>query len=97
MLCYELGIDIQGGELTWIKGPYPTGKQPNIKNFYAVLVHFLKHYEHVEANNGWHTNKVKCPLNNIAPVKKLAMQRQVRSCHKTINSRLKNWVILPSF
>ncbi len=28
-----------------------------------------------------HPNKVKCPLNDIAPAKKLAMQAQVRARH----------------
>ena len=41
-----------------------------------------------------HPNKVKCPLKNIAPTEKLAMQARVWARHKMINGRLKNWGIL---
>jgi hypothetical protein len=81
-----------GGNLVWIQGRYPT----DIKIFNAVLTNFLEWYERVEANDGYHghPNKVKCPLNDIAPAEKLAMQARVRARHKTINGCLKNWGIL---
>jgi hypothetical protein len=94
-LRYELGVDIRGGNLVWIQGPYPAGKWPDIKIFNAILTNFLERYERVEANDSYHghPNKVKCPLNDIAPAEKLAMQARVRARHKTINSCLKNWGI----
>jgi hypothetical protein len=95
-LRYELGVDIRGRTLVWIQGPYPAGKWPDIKIFNAVLANFLERYERVEADDGYrgHPNKVKCPLNDIAPAEKLAMQARVRARHETINGRLKNWGIL---
>ena len=95
-LRYELGVDIRGGNLVWIQGPYSAGKWPDIKIFNAVLANFLERYERVEADDGYrgHPNKVKCPLNDIAPAEKLAMQARVRVRHETINGRLKNWGIL---
>ncbi len=95
-LQYKLGVDIRGGNLVWIQGPYPAGKWPDIKIFNAILANFLERYERVEADDGYrgHPNKVKCSLNNIAPAEKLAMQARVRARHETINGRLKNWGIL---
>jgi hypothetical protein len=95
-LWYELGIDIRGGNLVWIQGPYPAGKWPDIKIFNAILANFLERYERVEADDSYrgHPNKVKCPFNDIAPAEKLAMQARVRARHETINGRLTNWGIL---
>ena len=95
-LRYELAVDIRGGNLVWIQGPYPAGKWPDIKISNAVLANFLKRYEQVETDDGYcgHPNKVKCPLNDIAPAEKLEMQACVRARHETINGRLKNWGIL---
>jgi hypothetical protein len=95
-LWYKLGVDIQGGNLVWIQGPYPAGKWLDIKIFNAILANFLERYERVVADDGYcgHPNKVKCPLNNSVPAKKLVMQARVRARHETINGRLKNWGIL---
>ncbi len=95
-LRYELGIDIRGGDLVWIQGPYSAGKWPDIKIFNAILANFLERYERVEADDGYcgHPNKVKCPVNDITPAEKLAVQARVRARHETINGRLKNWGIL---
>jgi hypothetical protein len=41
-LRYELGVDIRGGNLVWIQGPYPAGKWPDIKIFNAILANFLE-------------------------------------------------------
>ncbi len=98
-LRYELGVDIRGGSLVWIQGPYPAGKWPDIKIFNALLANFLEWYEQVEADDGYrgHPNKVKCPVSDIAPAKKLAMQARVRARHETINGRLKIGEFSPKF
>jgi len=59
-------------------------------------VHFLKPYKCIEANGGYrrHADKVKCPKNNVNPIKNLKMQGHVRAHHKTLNGCLKNWGIL---
>jgi hypothetical protein len=66
-LCYELGIDILMGNLVWIQGTYPAGAWPV---FTSCLAHFLEPHKRVEANDSYrrHTDKVKCPKNNINPV-----------------------------
>jgi hypothetical protein len=93
---YGLGVDIRGGNLVWIQGPYPASKWPDIKILNAILANFLERYECVEADDSYHEhpNKVKCPLNDIDPAEKLGMQARVRVRHKTINSCLKIWGIL---
>ncbi len=95
-LRYKLGVDILMGNLVWIQGPYPAGAWPNIKIFTSCLAHFLEPYECVEANDGYrgHADKVKCPKNNVNPVKNLKMQGRIRVRHKMLNRRLKNWGIL---
>jgi hypothetical protein len=94
--CYKLGVDILMGNLVWIQGPYPAGAWPDIKIFTSSLAHFLKPYKRVEANDGYHghVDKVKCPKNDVNPVKNLKMQSRVRTHHKMLNGRLKNWGIL---
>ncbi len=90
-ISYELGADILAGNLMWISGPYPAGKYTDIAIFKDVLTHCLKPGEQVEADNGYvgHTDKIKCPNNDCNPAGKLAMQGRARSCHETLNGRLK--------
>jgi hypothetical protein len=84
------------GELIWIQGPYPTGACPDIKIFTSCLAHFLEPGERVEADDGYrgHADKVKCPKNDVNPIKNLKMQGRVRARYETLNGRLKNWGIL---
>ncbi len=95
-LCYELGVAILMGNLVWIQGPYPAGAWPNIKIFTSCLVHFLEPYKRIEADDSYrrHADKVKCPKNNVNPVKNLKMQGRIRASQESINGRLKNWGIL---
>ncbi len=51
----------------------------------------------MEADNGYigeAPQKVKCPGCASNPTKNQAMQNWVRSRHKSLNGRLKNWAIL---
>ncbi len=59
-------------------------------------MHFLEPYERIEADDSYrgHADKVKCPKNNLNPVKNLKMQGRIRVHHMTLNGRLKNWGIL---
>jgi hypothetical protein len=41
-----------------------------------------------------HADKIKCPNNDCNLAENLGMQGTVRSCHETLNRRLKNWGIL---
>ena len=89
-------MDILAGNLVSIQGPYPAGKFSDIIIFNKVLRHFLEPWEQVETDNGYigHVDKVKCPQNPANPPENLVMQGRVRSRHKTLNGRLKNWGIL---
>jgi hypothetical protein len=61
--------------------------------FNNVLSHCLEPGKHIEADNGYvgHIDKVKCPNNGCNPLENLGMQGTARSCHKTINGRLKKF------
>ncbi len=53
----------------------------------------------MEADNGYigeAPQKVKCPGCALNPTENQAMQNRVRSRHKSLNRRLKNWAILTS-
>jgi hypothetical protein len=95
-LRYELGMSILGGDLVWIRGPYPVGKYTDIKTFNKVLHHFLDPGEQVKADKGYpgHPDKIKCPQNVGDPAEKWAMQGRVRAHHKMLNGWLNNWGIL---
>jgi hypothetical protein len=89
-------VVILAGNLAWIQGPYPAGKYTNINNFNIVLRHFLEPGKRVKANKGYrrHADKIKSPGNYVNLGEKRAMQGRVRTHHKMLNERLKNWGIL---
>jgi hypothetical protein len=82
--------------LVWVSGPYPAGKYTDIEFFNSVLANCLEPGERVEANNGYvgRPDKIKCPNNDCNPVENRVMQGIARSCHETLNRRLKTWGIL---
>jgi hypothetical protein len=86
--CHALqaGRGHSGGNLVWIQGPYPAGKYTDIKIFYKVLVQADKGYcGHMDSEM-----PRERPTNSA---EKQAMQARVRTCHKTLNGRLKTWGI----
>jgi len=95
-LRYELGVDILAGNLIWVSGPYPMGKYTDIAIFNSVLANCLEPGERVKADNGYVgcPNKIKCPNNDCNPAENRVMQGIARSCHETLNGRLKAWGIL---
>lgn len=96
-LRYELGTDIEKGELAWLNGPYPAGKWADITIFRHVLMHQLDENERVEADDGYigeAPRKVKCPASFVNPIENEAMQARVRNRHETVNGRMKQWEIL---
>ncbi|KAL9180930.1 hypothetical protein ACHAXT_009735 [Thalassiosira profunda] len=94
-LRYELAIDIEKGDLSWIHGPFPAGNWPDINIFRHALKWQLDEYERVEADDGYRGDvKIKCPGNFTNPAENLRMQGLVRSRHETFNGRMKQWDIL---
>jgi len=94
---YELGTDIEKGELAWLHGPFPAGYWPDVKIFRHALMQMLDENERVEADDGYigeAPGKVKCPMSFANPVENLKMQQIVRNRHETVNGRMKNWEIL---
>ncbi len=95
-LRYKIWVNILGGDLVWIQGPYPAGQFTNIKNDKKVLRQFLKTGKCIEADKGYlgAANEIKCPNNSCNPVKNKGMQSCTQSHHETINRQLKMWGIL---
>ena len=96
-LRYELGTDIEKGELAWLNGPFPAGSWADITIFRHMLMHQLDENERVEADDGYigeAPRKVKCPASFANPIENEAMQACVRHRHETVNGRMKQWDIL---
>ncbi len=96
-LRYKIGVGILAGNIMWVNGPYAAGKYTDINFFCHGLAHRLDEHKRVEVDNGCigeAPQKVKCPgcVSNLT--KNQAMQNRVRSRHKSLNRRLKNWEIL---
>ncbi len=77
-------------------GTLPAGKYTDIAIFNSVLANCLEPGERVEADNGYigRPDKIKCPNNDCNPAENRVMQGIARSCHETLNGRLKAWGIL---
>jgi hypothetical protein len=93
-LRYEIAISICSGDVVWINGPFPAGHWPDIKIFRESLIHELDEGEKVEADLGYRgePQSVSTPdcsvfLNEVGKRQK----ELARSCHETLNGRLKNW------
>jgi len=94
---YECAVDILKGHFSWLNGPFPCGKWPDITIFRHGLMHHLDPNERVEADDGYvgeHPRKVKCPAGFANPPENEAMQQRVRNRQETLNKRLKQWEIL---
>ena len=50
---YEVGLAIKTGDIVWLEGPLPCGNWPDIKIFWAAMVHYLDKDERVEADDGY--------------------------------------------
>ena len=96
-LWYEVGLDILRGRISWIHGPFPAGRWPNINIFCDGLVHHLGQNERVKANDGYSgeaPGKVKCLASVVNPIENEGMQSRVRNRHETVNKWFKLWGVL---
>jgi hypothetical protein len=96
-LRYEVGLCIKTGDIVWIHGPFPCGRNPDINIFRSSLLSHLEAGERVEADDGYIGDApryIKCPKSFTNPQETLAMQNLVRSRQETVNKRFKDWAIL---
>jgi hypothetical protein len=96
-LRYEVGICIKTGDIVWLNGPFPCGRNPDITIFRKALLSHLNPGERVEADDGYIGDApqyVKCPKAFTNPVETERMQQLVRNRQETVNKRFKNWGIL---
>jgi len=96
-LRYEVGLCIKTGDIVWINGPFPCGRNPDINIFRASLLSHLDEGERVEADDGYIGDApryIKCPKSFTNPVVTETMQQYVRNRQETVNKRFKDWGIL---
>ena len=97
---YEVGLCIQTGELVWVSGPFPCGRNPDITIFRARLRDILDPGKKVEADKGYHHNHPDYVRWFGLPGESInhnnTAQKAVRARHEHINARLKAFKILDS-
>ena len=96
-LRYEIGLNIITGDIVWVNGSFPAGKYSDITIFRDSLIIFLGPGERVETNDGYigeAPHNIKCPMSLTNPREMMKIQGRLRSRHKTINRRFKDWRIL---
>lgn len=94
---YEVALCLQTGDIVWVHGPFPCGRNPDISIFRSSLLHHLGKNERVEADDGYigeHPRYVKCPKGFTNPEETLFMQQRVRNRQETVNKRFKHWECL---
>lgn len=84
---YEVALCIRTGDIVWINGPFPCGKNPDIVIFRYGLKHALAEGEKAEADAGYKGEGAHIVL----PRPGDAMQTRVRSRQETVNKRFKQW------
>ena len=92
---YEVGVNIQTGDLVWINGPYKCGAFPDLKIFRLKLKNLLDKDEFVKADNGYR-GEPKCVrvASSFVSKKDKRAKKKVRARHETINGRFKKYSIL---
>jgi hypothetical protein len=96
-LRYEIAICILTGDIVWLNGPFPCGRNNDLTIFRSSLMSHLAQAERVEADDGYLGEAplhVKCPKSFTNPQETEAMQQRVRNRQETVNNRLKNWGVL---
>ena len=96
-LRYEVGLNIQTGDIVWSNGPFPAGEWTDIRIFLSDLASKLKQGEKVEADlgyRGWE-DKVEDPTICIPNTEEMVeMKAMVRARHEMVNARLKTFCAL---
>ena len=93
-LRYEVGLNIQTGDIVWTNGPFPAGEWTDIRIFLSDLAPKLGPGEKVEADlgyRGW-ADKVEDPTICIPNTEEMVyMKSMVRARHEMVNARLKTF------
>ena len=93
-LRYEVGLNIQTGDIVWTTGPYPPGEWTDIRIFLAELAGKLPLGEKVEADRGYRgwTRFVEDPTFAVPNTDKMRRTKAlVRSRHEMVNNRFKTF------
>ena len=94
---YEVATSIRCGDICWVQGPVPCGKQNDLQIFKTGLRHCLDENERVEADSGYKAldpEFCKTPSGLTTSKERKKMQSIVRARHETVNKRFKQWAIL---
>ena len=97
-LRYEVGVNIQTGDIVWVNGPYKCGAFPDLKIFREKLKSLLDCGEYVEADNGY-CGEPKCVRVASSIVSKKDKCAKGKACarHETINCCFKKYCVLSKF
>jgi len=90
-LRYELGINIQTGDICWVNGPFRCGQWSDLRIFRRNLKHMLGLYERVETNDGYAGEpKIR---NKSAVINWIDYEQKAlaRARHESINRRPKQF------
>jgi hypothetical protein len=91
---YEVALCIQTGDIVWVNGPFPCGRNPDITIFHLSLLHHLGENERVEADDGYiglAPRYVKCPKIFANLEETGFMPQCVRNRQETVNKQFKHW------
>ena len=93
-LRYEVGMNLQTGDLVWAIGPFPPGEWNDILIARYCVVHELLPGEMILADGGYNDgyNYFITPTGFNSPIDR--MMSQARARHETVNRRFKTWGIL---
>ena len=87
---YEIGVNIQTGDICWTNGPFKCGKWPDVKIFRRDLKHLLAQGEMVETDNGY--PDVKCRTADMVLNRDDDRAKsRARFRHESINADLKDF------
>ena len=98
-LRYEVGLNIQTGDICWTYGPHPPGIFNDLQIFRMALKKELQRGEKVQADKIYGSDAphfVKAPgtIHSSRDPTIIAMEKKVRSRHEHVNKRFKQWSIL---
>ena len=91
---YEVGVAIHTGWVVWINGPFPAGEYSDLTIARQGLIHCLGRNEYYIADGGYVDGNQWSRTPGGRRTYKDRQMAVIRSRHETINSRLKEWVIL---
>ena len=91
---YKVGVAIQTGWIVWINGSFPAGEYSDLTITKLSLIYHLNSGEYYIADGRYRDGgQFSCTPTGGHSYWDWQMV-VVHSCHKTINSRFKEWVVL---